>query len=92
MSPRLGVLNNIPFAIEDEGVGAEEDGFDRLEGAYLKAAFEITFINQFGQEEWVVFLSPLLRIETRQVRVGTGLALTARARGGCLLRVLHVAL
>jgi hypothetical protein len=25
MSLRLGVLNNIPFAIEDESVGAEEE-------------------------------------------------------------------
>jgi ubiquitin-protein ligase E3 C len=99
MSPRLGVLNNIPFAIPFEvrvsifrhfvandmitsgrsdrrgrrtrvsvrRGSVAQDGFDRLEGADLKAPIEITFIDQFGQEECVVsffaFLSPLLRIE-----------------------------
>jgi ubiquitin-protein ligase E3 C len=33
-----------------------QDGFDKLEGADLKAPVEITFIDQFGQEESV--LSP----------------------------------
>jgi ubiquitin-protein ligase E3 C len=28
-----------------------QDGFDKLEGADLKAPIEITFIDQFGQEE-----------------------------------------
>jgi ubiquitin-protein ligase E3 C len=28
-----------------------QDGFDKLEGADLKAPIEISFINQFGQEE-----------------------------------------
>jgi hypothetical protein len=27
------------------------DGFDKLEGADQKAPIEITFINQFGQED-----------------------------------------
>lgn len=90
MSPRLGVLNNIPFAIPFEarvaifrnfvmsdmmsregqhamffrglrGNGRErvqvrrgmvaQDGFDRLGEVDLKAPIEITFIDQFGQEE-----------------------------------------
>lgn len=94
MSPRLGVLNNIPFAIPFEvrvaifrnfvahdmvarrydrgyrrgmfnpfaphggkarvqvrrGMVAQ-DGFDRLGEVDLKAPVEITFIDQFGQEE-----------------------------------------
>jgi ubiquitin-protein ligase E3 C len=86
MSPRLGVLNNVPFAIPFEvrvsifrnfvvndmvsrGVdrhrrtgrtrvsvrrgSVAQDGFDKLEGADLKAPIEITFIDQFGQEEYV---------------------------------------
>ena len=57
MSPRLGVLNNIPFAIEDEGVGAKEDGFDRLEGADLKAPIEINFIDQFGRSASFYFFT-----------------------------------
>jgi ubiquitin-protein ligase E3 C len=86
MSPRLGVLNNIPFAIPFEvrvsifrhfvandmvsrGVSRHhyhrlgrtrvnvrrgsvaQDGFDKLREADLKAPIEITFIDQFGQEE-----------------------------------------
>lgn len=83
ISPRLGVLNNIPFAIPFDvrvsifrhfvandmvshrvnryGSGrtrvsvrrgsVAQDGFDRLEDADLKAPIEITFIDQFGQEE-----------------------------------------
>ena len=84
MSPRLGVLNNIPFSIPFEVrvsifrhfVGNDmmnrevnrhgrrgrtkvavrrgnvaQDGFDRLDGADLKAPIEITFINEFGEEE-----------------------------------------
>jgi len=84
LSPRLGVLNNIPFAIPFEtrvsmfrnfvandmvnrGVdrhrrtgrtrvsvrrgNVAQDGFDKLEGADLKAPIEISFIDQFGQEE-----------------------------------------
>jgi ubiquitin-protein ligase E3 C len=90
MSPRLGVLNNIPFAIPFEarvaifrnfvmndmmsregqhsmffrglrGNGRErvqvrrtmvaQDGFDRLGEVDLKAPIEITFIDQFGEEE-----------------------------------------
>ena len=31
-----------------------QDRFDRFEGADLKAAIEITFIEQFRQEEYVV--------------------------------------
>jgi hypothetical protein len=30
-----------------------QDGFDKLEGADLKAPIEISFIDQFGQEEYV---------------------------------------
>ena len=84
LSPRLGVLNNIPFSIPFEvrvsifrhfvandmmrrGVNRHgrrgrtkvsvrrgnvaQDGFDRLEGVDLKAPIEITFINEFGEEE-----------------------------------------
>ena len=35
-----------------------QDGFDKLEGADLKAPIEISFIDQFGQEEYVLALSP----------------------------------
>jgi len=86
ISPRLGVLNNIPFAIPFEtrvsifrhfvandmvsrGVSryghgrlgrtrvqvrrgsVAQDGFDKLGETDLKAPIEITFIDQFGQEE-----------------------------------------
>ncbi|KAF7981928.1 hypothetical protein HWV62_30697 [Athelia sp. TMB] len=87
LSPRLGVLNNIPFSIPFElrvsifrsfvatdmmargGVDRHsrgrsarthvsvrrgniaQDGFDKLDGANLKEPIEITFIDQFGQEE-----------------------------------------
>lgn len=84
LSPRLGVLNNIPFAIPFEArvkifrsfiendrrsIGADtrsffrrtratvrrghvaEDGFDKLAEANLKHPIEITFIDQFGEEE-----------------------------------------
>ncbi|TDL28807.1 HECT-domain-containing protein [Rickenella mellea] len=85
MSPRLGVLNNIPFAIPfeirvaifrhfirndminngnyDYFAGLDRtravvrrghiatDGFDKLGNANLKGRVEITFIDQFGQEE-----------------------------------------
>ncbi|KAF8638999.1 hypothetical protein AX17_001801 [Amanita inopinata Kibby_2008] len=91
MSPRLGILNNIPFAIPFEvrvsifrhfvandkiSRGASDrftsfwsggrmgrtriavrrgsvaqDGFDKLADADLKMPIEITFIDQFGQEE-----------------------------------------
>ncbi|KJA15318.1 hypothetical protein HYPSUDRAFT_194398 [Hypholoma sublateritium FD-334 SS-4] len=93
MSPRLGILNNIPFAIPFEvrvaifrnfvahdmaarghGHGfrrgfnpfaphggkarvavrrgmVAQDGFDRLGEVDMKAPVEITFIDQFGQEE-----------------------------------------
>ncbi|KAK2459462.1 hypothetical protein APHAL10511_008522 [Amanita phalloides] len=88
MSPRLGILNNIPFAIPFEvrvsifrhfiandkmskGVADRhalfstrgrtriavrrgsiaQDGFDKLADADLKMPIEITFIDQFGQEE-----------------------------------------
>ena len=84
LSPRLGVLNNIPFAIPFEArvkifrsfiendrrsSGADtrsffrrtratvrrghvaEDGFDKLAEANLKHPIEITFIDQFGEEE-----------------------------------------
>ncbi|KAF8805019.1 HECT-domain-containing protein [Phlegmacium glaucopus] len=87
MSPRLGILNNIPFAIPFEvrvsifrhfvmndmmsrgitrynrlgminkariqvrwGMVAQ-DGFDKLAEVNLKAPIEISFIDQFGQEE-----------------------------------------
>lgn len=88
LSPRLGVLNNIPFAIPFEvrvsifrhfiandmmvrGVAdrydhrsgktrvtvrrdkISQDGFDRLQDADLHGPIEITFIDQFGQEEYV---------------------------------------
>jgi ubiquitin-protein ligase E3 C len=94
MSPRLGILNNIPFAIPFEvrvsifqhfvmndmmsrgnGRGfsrimdfggsngrekiqvrrgmVAQDGFDRLGEVDLKAPIEISFIDQFGQEEYV---------------------------------------
>jgi ubiquitin-protein ligase E3 C len=93
MSPRLGILNNIPFAIPFEvrvsifrhfvlndmagrgtlrhrGFGpfghkarvqvrrgmVAQDGFDRLGEVDLKAPIEITFIDQFGQEECVFLL------------------------------------
>jgi ubiquitin-protein ligase E3 C len=89
ISPRLGVLNNIPFAIPFEtrvsifrnfvandmvsrlgGVDrysrmgrrhgtrvtvrrgmVAQDGFDKLSDADLKGTIEITFVDQFGQEE-----------------------------------------
>ncbi|KAK7694083.1 hypothetical protein QCA50_003659 [Cerrena zonata] len=84
MAPRLGVLNNIPFAIpfdvrvtifrhfvaNDMTTGGydryrrrmgapvtvrrdhiSQDGFDRLRDVDLKAPIQITFIDQFGQEE-----------------------------------------
>ncbi|KAH8832744.1 HECT-domain-containing protein [Flagelloscypha sp. PMI_526] len=87
MSPRLGVLNNVPFVLPFEVrvqvfrhfIAADklrlgnsrytyegrskmtratvrrgrvsQDGFDRLGDADLKAPIEITFIDQFGQEE-----------------------------------------
>jgi len=84
LSPRLGVLNNIPFAIPFEarvkifrsfiendrhstGAGTRsffqrtratvrrghvaEDGFDKLAEADLKQPIEITFIDQFGEQE-----------------------------------------
>jgi len=88
MSPRLGILNNIPFAIPFEvrvsifrhfiandkmskGVAdrhalfwrrgrtkiavrrgsVAQDGFDKLADADLKMPIEISFIDQFGQEE-----------------------------------------
>jgi ubiquitin-protein ligase E3 C len=35
-----------------------QDGFDRLGEVDLKAPTEISFLNQFGLEEWVVFSSP----------------------------------
>jgi ubiquitin-protein ligase E3 C len=91
MSPRLGILNNIPFAIPFEvrvsifrhfiandkmskGVAdrhalfwrrgrtkiavrrgsVAQDEFDKLADADLKMPIEISFIDQFGQEEWVV--------------------------------------
>lgn len=35
-----------------------QDGFDRLDGYDLRSPIAITFIDQFGQEEWVaLFLS-----------------------------------
>ena len=87
MSPRLGILNNVPFTIPFEvwvsifrhfvinnkmskgladrhsfgrtgrthiAVRREsiaQDGFDKLADVDLKMPIEITFINQFGQEE-----------------------------------------
>ena len=84
LSPRLGVLNNIPFAIPFEtrvaifrhfiannaaGRGGRrhyhrtrvqvrrgnvaQDGFDKLGDVDLRMPIEITFIDQFGQEESV---------------------------------------
>lgn len=104
LSPRLGILNHIPFAIPFEtrvrifrefvyndmvahGANGEnpgsfrsfasrglpfggyktriqvrrdtvaQDGFDKLAEADLKQPIEITFIDQFGQEEWAIKLS-----------------------------------
>ncbi|KAL0961250.1 hypothetical protein HGRIS_006212 [Hohenbuehelia grisea] len=88
LSPRLGILNNLPFAVpfalrvsifrafvlnDKQSRGASDrysyemrrartlvrvrrghvsqDGFDKLSEADLKAPIEITFIDQFGQEE-----------------------------------------
>lgn len=87
MSPRLGILDNIPFAIPFEvrvsifrhfvmndmmsrGISrynhlgmisksrvqvrrgmVAQDGFDKLSEVNLKAPIEISFIDQFGQEE-----------------------------------------
>jgi ubiquitin-protein ligase E3 C len=87
MSPRLGILNNIPFAIpfeirvsifrhfvlNDMSLHAEapvmyyhgnnktkvqvrrgnvaQDGFDKLAEVNLKTPMEITFIDEFGEEE-----------------------------------------
>jgi ubiquitin-protein ligase E3 C len=91
ISPRLGILNNIPFAIPFEtrvlifrhfvandmishtgGVDRRsrlmgrtrngtritvrrgmvaQDGFDKLSDADLKGTIEITFVDQFGQQE-----------------------------------------
>ena len=87
MSPRLGILNNIPFAIPfdvrvsifrhfvvndmtSKGITrysylgmlnksriqvrrgmVAQDGFDKLADVNLKAPIEISFIDQFGQEE-----------------------------------------
>jgi ubiquitin-protein ligase E3 C len=91
ISPRLGILNNIPFSIPFEirvsifrhfvandmvsrsggvdrfsrmmGSGrggtrvtvrrgmVAQDGFDKLSEADLKGTIEITFVDQFGQEE-----------------------------------------
>ena len=92
-SPRLGILNNIPFAIpfevrvaifqqfvtsDMEKFGGRNpwdrnqtqvsvrrnnlaaDGFDKLENAFLKGRVQITFIDQFGQEEYVLFLLSLI--------------------------------
>lgn len=90
LSPRLGVLNNIPFAIPFEirvsifrhfvandmikrggdrlydrlnktrvairRDNVAQDGFDRLGDVDLKAPIEITFIDQFGQEECVTIV------------------------------------
>ena len=38
-----------------------QDGFDKLEGADLKAPIEISFIDQFGQEEYVCLFSSFFR-------------------------------
>lgn len=92
MSPRLGVLHNIPFAIPFElrvsifrnfilndrrSRGIEmfgrrpqtwitvrrgsiaQDGFDKLQDADLRAPISITFIDQFGHEEYVAVLHHL---------------------------------
>lgn len=86
MSPRLGVLHNIPFAIpfevrvsifrhfidnDRQSRGIEtfgrrpqtwitvrrgsiaQDGFDKLQDADLRGPISITFIDQFGNEEYV---------------------------------------
>jgi ubiquitin-protein ligase E3 C len=82
-SPRLGILNNIPFAIpfetrvlifrrfvqsDKQSRGSDgreridvsirrghiaQDGYDRLADADLRARIQITFIDQFGEPEWV---------------------------------------
>ena len=101
MSPRLGILNNIPFAIPFEvrvsifrhfvvndkksrgfsrydrlgmmnksriqvrrGMVAQ-DGFDKLAEVNLKAPIEISFIDQFGQEEYVDFVLFIFNYHTR---------------------------
>ena len=80
LSPRLGILNNIPFAIPFENrVGifrhfvmsdmnnatghfgrssviirrdhVSSDGFDKLWNVDLKGRVQITFVDQFGEEE-----------------------------------------
>ncbi len=86
LSPRLGVLNNIPFAIpfdvrvgifrrfvlndmqtrgpsEWRGPGitirrdhVSQDGFHRLGEVDLRSPIAITFVDQFGQEESIMFL------------------------------------
>lgn len=90
LSPRLGILNNIPFAIPfDTRVSIfrrfvandqakhptdpfdrrasrtrvsvrrgkiAQDGFDHLADADLKGEVQISFIDQFGNEEYVVFI------------------------------------
>jgi ubiquitin-protein ligase E3 C len=90
ISPRLGVLNNIPFAIpfdvrvaifrtfvfnDQRRLGVNDhysrsrrtrvavrrdkiaqDGFDHLQEADLKGEVQITFIDQFGNEECVVHI------------------------------------
>ena len=90
LSPRLGVLNNIPFAIpfdvrvgifrrfvandmSTRGLGhaswlggragpirvtirrehISQDGFDRLGDVDVRGTIAITFVDQFGQEEYV---------------------------------------
>jgi hypothetical protein len=110
LSPRLGVLNNIPFAIPfdvrvsifrhfvasdrasrgDIGTryrrgnrvrirrgNVAQDGFDKLGEADLKNPIEITFIDQFDQEEYV----PRYRPPDRRTNFEhcTGLALTEEA-------------
>ncbi|KAF8553543.1 hypothetical protein OG21DRAFT_1485369 [Imleria badia] len=47
LSPRLGILSNIPFAIPFE----TRDGYDRLAEVDLRAPISITFIDQFGEPE-----------------------------------------
>lgn len=89
LSPRLGVLNHIPFAIPFDvrvsifrnfinndrlmrGIddrrrmhqmmarisvrrgNIAQDGYDKLSGYDLKGPIAITFIDQFGQEEYVL--------------------------------------
>jgi hypothetical protein len=52
-----------------------QDGFDKLAGTDLKAPIEIAFIDQFGQEEYVVSLDVFMLILVTDVVFAIGPAL-----------------